>query len=466
MDRLADNSRRLGFFLDILVVIFSFYTAYHIFGSLRGNYPFSVAEPIYTKTLLFSSLAWMSSLVLFSEYPVRRLFGFKTELWVVLRVNALALLFFSLLAFVLKLGHFSRLFIGLFFLTSIIYMMGTRVLVSLYLARIRRAGWDARTRIVVGSGEAALRYIENVEKNPRFGLRVLGIVTDEVDLENLGSLFLGNTSTLESVLTANVVDGVVIALPANHPYLERVIKVCEMHGITTELILDGLSSKIASSEIVHGMGVSRLVLSGIPHSASGLILKRATDVALATVGLVVVSPVLLVIALAIKLDDGGPVFFAQNRVGLHKQSFKMFKFRSMVVDAEERKKALQAYNEMSGPVFKMKNDPRITRMGRFLRKTSLDELPQLFNVLKGDMSLVGPRPPLPSEVDDYDYVHLRRLSVKPGITCTWQISGRNEIDFEQWMSLDLAYIDNWTFFSDVVILFKTIPAIFKKHGAF
>ena len=171
------------------------------------------------------------------------------------------------------------------------------------------------------------------------------------------------------------------------------------------------------------------------------------------------------LALAIKLDSPGPVFFRQRRVGLQGRTFDIFKFRSMYLDAEERLESLRAQNEMSGPVFKMKNDPRITRVGRFIRRTSLDEFPQFWNVLRGEMSVVGPRPPLPSEVRQYKRWQRRRLSVKPGITCVWQISGRNNIDFDRWMQLDLEYIDQWSLWNDIQICLKTIPAVLGSRGA-
>jgi exopolysaccharide biosynthesis polyprenyl glycosylphosphotransferase len=181
--------------------------------------------------------------------------------------------------------------------------------------------------------------------------------------------------------------------------------------------------------------------------------------------LVLLSPLMLATALAIKLTSPGPVFFKQERMGMNKRRFKLLKFRSMVVDAEARKKDLMALNEQTGPVFKITNDPRVTRVGRFIRKTSIDELPQLINVLKGEMSLVGPRPPLPSEVDQYDWIYRRRLSIKPGITCLWQVSGRNNIPFERWMELDREYIDNWTIWLDIKILFMTIPVVLLRKGA-
>jgi exopolysaccharide biosynthesis polyprenyl glycosylphosphotransferase len=196
-----------------------------------------------------------------------------------------------------------------------------------------------------------------------------------------------------------------------------------------------------------------------------LLLKRIMDIVLSLVGLIVLSPLLVAVALVIRMSSPGPVLFAQERVGMNKRLFKLFKFRSMYVDAEKRRGELEHLNEMDGPVFKIKNDPRVTPIGRLIRKTSMDELPQLLNVLRGQMSLVGPRPPLLAEVDRYDWLYRRRLSIKPGITCLWQISGRNEITFKQWMEMDKAYIENWSLWLDIQILVKTIPAVLFSKGA-
>ncbi|HET8733492.1 MAG TPA: sugar transferase, partial [Anaeromyxobacteraceae bacterium] len=181
--------------------------------------------------------------------------------------------------------------------------------------------------------------------------------------------------------------------------------------------------------------------------------------------LLALAPLLLGVAAAIKLDSPGPVFFRQRRVGLHGRLFDILKFRSMHRDAEAKLAALRGRNEMSGPVFKITDDPRVTRVGRLIRRTSIDELPQFWNVLVGQMSVVGPRPPLPSEVAQYRRWHRRRLSVRPGITCIWQISGRNQIDFDRWMELDLQYIDQWSLANDLRIFLKTIPAVLGARGA-
>jgi exopolysaccharide biosynthesis polyprenyl glycosylphosphotransferase len=209
-------------------------------------------------------------------------------------------------------------------------------------------------------------------------------------------------------------------------------------------------------------GVPSIAFCPVPSDAMALFAKRAFDIAVSFVALAWLAPLLAAVALAIRIDSPGPVLFRQCRVGRNGRTFFVLKFRSMYQDAEQRLEALRSRNEMSGPVFKMANDPRVTRVGRFIRKTSIDELPQFWNVLRGDMSVVGPRPPLPREVAQYKPWQRRRLSVRPGITCTWQVSGRNDIDFDRWMELDLSYIDNWSLWRDFQIVAKTIPAVF--HG--
>lgn len=193
--------------------------------------------------------------------------------------------------------------------------------------------------------------------------------------------------------------------------------------------------------------------------------KRALDVIASFLGLVILSPILLIVAILIKLESKGPAIFSQSRIGLNGKEFKMYKFRSMVQNAEELKEKLAKQNEMSGPMFKIKNDPRVTKVGKFIRKTSIDELPQLLNILKGDMTLVGPRPSLPREVEKFESWMLKRLEVKPGLTCYWQVSGRNNIDFYEWMKLDLKYVNDMNFWLDIKLIFKTVAVLFGDKNA-
>jgi exopolysaccharide biosynthesis polyprenyl glycosylphosphotransferase len=459
------NGQRLGLIFDVIIIEVSFFLSAHLATLIKGQPVFQIGDDRYLQTLLVVLMAWLSSLLMFGEYPGRRLSGIGVEIWAAVRVNVLALVFFALIGFVFKVSSLSRLFILVYVFTTLVLMVLTRIIVRLLLYSIRRQGWDSRTRIIVGDGPSARKYLYNVIRYKKYGIRVVGYLAEEPGGLGAQVRYLGNLESLADVLSAHKVDGVVCALPVTHPRTEYVIQQCEIQGVSVELILDSLSSRIATSRVIQTGDLSRLVLSPIPHTPLALAMKRITDVVISAIGLVLTSPLFVIIGLAIKLDDGGPVFFSQERAGLHGRTFKMYKFRSMVVDAEQRRNELLHLNEMSGPVFKVRNDPRVTRVGRFLRKTSLDELPQLWNVLKGDMSLVGPRPPLPSEVDQYDYHHRRRLSVKPGITCLWQISGRNNIDFDRWMDLDMAYIDNWSYWQDWKIIFRTIPAVLKRDGA-
>jgi exopolysaccharide biosynthesis polyprenyl glycosylphosphotransferase len=278
---------------------------------------------------------------------------------------------------------------------------------------------------------------------------------------------LGHVHELAAVLERNVIDLVVFAVtPGRMDGLESAVALCSELGIPVKFGLDVVPPPRHHFTVEELDGIP--LLSFTHASASdvlALAVKRCFDVVVSATVLLVCAPVALAIAVAIRLDSAGPVLFRQLRAGKHGRPFTLLKFRSMRVGAEALLPSLQRHNEMCGPVFKMREDPRVTRVGGFLRRTSLDELPQFLNVLRGEMSVVGPRPPLPSEVRLYERWQRRRLSMKPGITCTWQVSGRNDLDFDRWMELDLAYIDGWTLWRDVVILIRTIPAVFLGRGA-
>jgi exopolysaccharide biosynthesis polyprenyl glycosylphosphotransferase len=229
--------------------------------------------------------------------------------------------------------------------------------------------------------------------------------------------------------------------------------------------MDLFATRIAARNVEDLDGIPLLSLETTPSDIVPLAAKRAFDLVLSSAALLVLAPVFLVFAVAIRLESPGPVLFRQRRVGVNGREFMLYKFRSMYQDAEARLESLRARNEVSGPVFKIRDDPRVTRVGRFMRRTSIDELPQFWNVLRGEMSVVGPRPPLPAEVKQYQRWQVRRLSMKPGITCIWQVSGRSHISFERWMELDLQYIDNWSLWRDVKILARTIPAVLTGRGA-
>jgi len=274
--------------------------------------------------------------------------------------------------------------------------------------------------------------------------------------------------SLAEMLHEHSANGVVLA--AKHTYfgqLEEAIEVCEREGVEAWLLADFFKTQVSKTGVDDFYGRPMLVFRSAPSSSWQGVAKQVMDVVGAFCLLAVLGVPLLVVALLIKLTSAGPVLFRQRRSGLNGEPFTMLKFRSMVSDAEQRKHELEALNEMSGPVFKVTNDPRITPIGRFLRRYSVDELPQLINVLRGEMSLVGPRPLPVAEVKRFDdMAHRRRLSVKPGLTCLWQISGRNEVrDFKEWVRLDLEYIDHWSLWLDLRILMRTIPVVLTGAGA-
>jgi len=283
-----------------------------------------------------------------------------------------------------------------------------------------------------------------------------------------GWRFLGDLSAIEDVLEKNVVDEVWITLPTRSCYekISRVLQACETVGVPVRLPAAAFDTRGPTRvRRTDGRGLREIYYQTTVGGPWQLLIKRLFDVAAATVLLIVLSPVLLACALAVKISSPGPVLFTQVRCGLHGRLFRLLKFRSMVVDAERKKEEVIHLNEVSGPVFKSSRDPRVTAVGRILRRTSLDELPQLVNVLMGHMSLVGPRPPVPSEVEVYEPWQRRRLSVVPGITCIWQVSGRSQIGFEEWMRMDLEYAGNWSLWLDALLLLKTIPAVFLMRGA-
>jgi exopolysaccharide biosynthesis polyprenyl glycosylphosphotransferase len=290
---------------------------------------------------------------------------------------------------------------------------------------------------------------------------------DEEGGARLGAPVLGPIGDLERVLRERIVDEAYFAASSHdlHACVQGAIGVCERLGVPFAIPV--CHYRLARAKPAGGSDFT----DGYVHylnarySPAQALLKRLLDIAVSSMALLALSPLLVCVALAVKLTSRGPIFFRQERVGLHGRTFGMIKFRSMVSDAEALRAALLARNEQTGPVFKMKQDPRVTRVGRLIRKHSIDELPQLVNVLRGDMSLVGPRPPLVGEVARYEAWQRRRLSVRPGLTCIWQVSGRNQISFEQWMMLDMRYIDHWSLLQDLRLIMRTVPVVLLGRGA-
>ncbi|HEX9274588.1 MAG TPA: sugar transferase [Candidatus Binatia bacterium] len=274
---------------------------------------------------------------------------------------------------------------------------------------------------------------------------------------------------LDSVIAHHPIDEVLVALPMDkyRPLIETIVRHCEEQGIIVRIQTETFKLQVARSYVDDLQGVPVMTIQSGPADGWQLVMKRLIDIVGSAALLVALAPLFAVIALLIRLDSPGPVFFAQERVGFNKRRFRILKFRTMVDGSDHQQHMLEHLNEVEGPVFKIKNDPRVTRLGGFLRRFSIDELPQLINVLKGDMSLVGPRPLPVRDVDRIDVQwHKRRFSIKPGITCLWQVNGRSNIGFNEWVRMDLDYIDKWSLALDLLILMKTIPVVFRGPGAY
>ena len=356
-------------------------------------------------------------------------------------------------------------------------LSGTLVLRGLLLLAQRYArlhGRNLRHVVIVGTNPRALRFAEEINSSPELGFRIRGFADDPwpgaVEFEQTEGEIVSDLSGLTSYLREQVVDEVIMSLPFGRYYEEvaQISRFCQEQGIVVRLLPGLKFLGLGSSKSTLDMFQDEPVITLLPPVMSGwrLALKRLLDVTVAAVLLVLLAPLMIVLAILVKVTSPGPVLFVQTRVGLNKRRFSLLKFRTMTVNAEEELKNLESLNEASGPVFKIKDDPRLTPCGKFLRQTSLDELPQLINVLVGEMSLVGPRPLPVRDFEGFDQDwHRRRLSVRPGITCLWQVAGRSSIKFDRWMELDMEYIDHWSLLLDLNILLRTVGAVLKGRGA-
>ncbi len=359
--------------------------------------------------------------------------------------------------------------LGVFWFSASVLLLTIRVSVLTYEESIRPVFRQRRTAIICGTGPLARAQAMDLPGNRRYRYQLLGFVDDNPHegTESMGPV-LCSVGDLEQLLMHRPVDEVIIGLPLKSRFgeVEKIVGICGRAGVQMQYSMDLFNTDIAKKQKVVTDRTNRVVMEMV-HLDHRILIKDIVDRTLAFIGLMFLWPLFAVIALAIKLSNPGPTFFVQQRIGLNKRRFGMIKFRSMVVDAESRQSALEHLNETSGPTFKMKRDPRVTRVGAFLRSTSLDELPQLINVVKGEMSLVGPRPLPTRDVQRFSEPWLmRRFSVKPGITGLWQVSGRSNTDFDDAIQLDLRYIDRWSPLLDLKILAQTMRAVLRRSGAY
>jgi exopolysaccharide biosynthesis polyprenyl glycosylphosphotransferase len=475
--RLFDSGFRA--FDSLLVAVAFILSALPQYGELRGLHLGQWIDlPIRLgNLLLFLSflLIWHLLFTAFGLYTSRRLMQRRDELWDIARATTLGTGVIGVSGLVFHLPTANRLFLAIFWLSSTSLAIGTRTVIRAALSIARQNGHNRRNLLVVGTNQRALAFVNRIQRKPELGYRIVGFADDawagiaEVKKQTLP--MVSDLHGLHAYMRRNVVDEIVLALPIRsyHTYSSEIAAACERQGIIVRLLPDLFDLKEARHNPEEFDSYAIVNHETTITDVRGLALKRAIDIVLSILAMMVLSPVMLLTALLIKLTSPGPIFFVQKRLGLNKRTFQIYKFRTMVRDAESRLKEIEHRNEANGPVFKIKKDPRITLVGSFLRKTSIDELPQLLNVLKGEMSLVGPRP---LQLRDYELFEThcgdwqrKRFSVRPGITCLWQIMGRSSTTFERWMELDLQYIRTWSVWLDLEILAKTVPAVLKGSGA-
>lgn len=435
------------------------------------EFPHRLEDAFYVVLLI---VGWVAIFNYFIRYHSDRLVAIDTQLKKLLHAACISSLWLIIVTatFSERSLHTAQVFA--FFTTVGLLGAASRISVHHFLLQARKSGLNYRYLLVVGANKRALRVATRIDEKPELGYKITGFVAESsAALEEWGRqkpakwMVLGLLDSLRDVLIAGKVDEVIVCLPADTRFIDvkTIVKHASDLGIVVRLLPETDDGLLLKNIHVEDFDGDCVVTFFREKMLMHLFLKRLMDASLSLAALILFSPLITVVAILVKLSSPGPVLFRQNRVGMNQRQFKLLKFRSMVMDAEERLAEVQHLNEQDGPAFKIKNDPRTTCIGRFLRKTSIDELPQLLNVLRGEMSLVGPRPPLPEEVKRYEWFFRKRLSVKPGVTCIWQISGRNSVRFDHWMQMDHEYIENWSVWLDIKILLFTIPAVLFSRGA-
>jgi exopolysaccharide biosynthesis polyprenyl glycosylphosphotransferase len=464
--------------LDLAITAFSFIASYFVKRHLLpGRLSELSNDPNYYIILLLIIIVWYIAFNWVGMYISYRLSPFWQFFVRIIKSAFWGLILLNIILYIIHIQNISRLLMGIFLLLNIFFLTLSKYIIFTILMRVRARGVNDRNLLIVGSRERAIDVIKAVEEHKGTGYKVLGCMdlnAVEVGKPVInGHKVVGCIEELEQYLRDNIVDELFFAMPLK--LIQNVagyLSMAESMGVKVRIIPDWqinylmYQPGIANIRIEDFLGLYTMALQTTPPNEAKLFLKALGDHVAAFILLVICLPLFVIIGGAVKLMSKGPVFFKQERLGLSGRRFVLYKFRTMVNDADALKKELIRMNEADGPAFKMKHDPRVIPwVGTFLRKTSLDELPQFINVLKGEMSLVGPRPPVPSEVDEYSIWQRRRLSMKPGLTCYWQIAPRrNDLSFDEWMKLDLKYIDTWSLFNDFKLILLTFKAVFLGSG--
>ncbi len=458
---------------DIVLVTLAFEAAYRTRAVLHLQHAFYLTVERKALVLGFALVAWVTIGLWLEVYEKLDSGPPRVILRDTARQCAYGALCLVLFEYVLRLD-LSRFFLGLFSAYAWVLLLLFRLTAGRVVGMIRREFAAPHYVMVVGTGERAIRMAEALEQSAEYGVRLRGFLSEQPQGPEvpppaeiaLGALYqVQPIGELPSILRQHVVDEIIFAVGSESlANLEEVFLLCDEEGVRTRVAVDFFPHVNSTVSLDRFGATPLLTFTAAPYDEIRLLVKRLTDIAMAAAGLVVLGPFMAAIAILIRLTSPGPVIFRQVRCGLNGRRFLFYKFRSMCQNAEELRPALEHLNTRE-TVFKIPHDPRLTSIGRYLRKFSIDEWPQLWNVLRGDMSLVGPRPAVPSEVERYQRWQLRRLRMRPGLTCLWAISGRDNVDFETWMKLDMQYIDNWSLALDWKILLRTIPNVLMGHGA-
>ncbi|HUO17282.1 MAG TPA: sugar transferase [Verrucomicrobiae bacterium] len=417
-------------------------------------------------------LAWDVAFSVCGMYGSKRLSTGRSILIDSLKATSFSVVCLAIASTLFTITMVTLHFLALFWILSFLLVSAGRLILRQLLGNVRRRGRNLRYLLILGTNQRALDFAARIESRPELGYRILGFADDYwpamETFHRSGRTLVCNIEMLPEFLRHNVVDEIANYLPLRsfYEHTSQVAALCEVHGVMLRCDTDLFGLKTSRPQAAEFEGNHYITYSSGIRDAWPLLIKRSVDIIASLILLILFSPLFLVTAILIKWTSDGPIFFLQERIGYNKRRFWIYKFRTMIPGAEKMMTELESLNEISGPVFKIKNDPRITPLGKFLRRASIDELPQLINVFTGEMSLVGPRP-LP--VRDYQGFSVdwqrRRFSVRPGITCLWQVKGRSSITFEQWMRLDMQYLDEWSLWLDMKILARTIPAVLRGSGA-
>jgi exopolysaccharide biosynthesis polyprenyl glycosylphosphotransferase len=464
----ASEIGRTMLFLDVLATCATFILAFVLRNYFIVDFQADLKSHMALLPLLL--LFIIVFLSYFGAYEVPCRLYLANYAWALIRGLVAGTGAMLVLLFLLNIEYVSRVVVVAFGIMDFFLIFLIRVGIQIYVLRALKVNELALSVLIIGTGDRAKELSEKLRAQGEWGPDIIGHLDPDparVGTRVLDAPVIGTVDDISRVLKDNVVDEVIIAIPRSMlSDAEIIASACEEEGIELRFMADVFNLEVARVRLIELGKIPLLTMQPVFQDELKLLVKRCFDFLITFVSMPVVLPIIGVIAAAIKLDTPGTAFFVQQRVGLKKRMFPMIKFRSMYMGAEARLSEVEHLNEAEGPIFKIAEDPRVTPVGRFLRRTSLDELPQLFNVLRGEMSLVGPRPMSIRDVDHFDRgIQRKRFSVKPGITCLWQISGRSNLPFEKWLEMDLQYIANWSLCLDLKILFKTIPAVLFARGA-